>query len=143
MSADGWLPTELNTRNGGGLVQLRRAGLTMPIQLVHLAAIAGAIEVDAVDLESTLLPLADGNRTSSAHFMVACDRVEEEQTFERDGVTVILGPSSAGGLVQVKADDVPAIGSSFAPLAAEAIGWADERWSLGIGPMSVAVDVRR
>lgn len=143
MSAVGWRPTELNPRPGAGLVQLRPTGTTFPSGLANLAVIAGAIEVDAVAMEAELLPLVDAHRLRLTQLVVSGRHQAGEETVERDGATMTLGPSTAGAFLRITFDEstVP-VGEPFAPMAAAAIGWADEHWSLGTGPLTPARPVR-
>jgi hypothetical protein len=143
MSADGWLPTELNPRPGAGLVQLRAAAVELRYPLLNVAAIAGAIDPVAADLEARLLTVADDNRVRSGHCVVNARRIETEEVLERDGITVTLGPGAAGGFLAIRAEEhVAPVGASFAPVAARAIALADEHWELGIGPLTPAKSVR-
>jgi hypothetical protein len=71
-------------------------------------------------------------------------RIEDEGEAELPGGTRIqVGPGPMGAFVRVTFD-VPSLpaGRSVAPAAVAALGVADARFDLGIGPLEPAVPVR-
>lgn len=144
LSADGWVPTEVNTRFSGGLSMLSRGIPDLPLQLLQVALVEG-VDTGARcgDLEDLLVGAADAHRTTASHAFTrtAPDDGEAEATTP-DG-TVVFGPSLIGGLVRLlPASDALRPGDRVAPLSARALAVADERWGTGFGPCTPAVDVR-
>jgi hypothetical protein len=143
LTADGFRPTEINPRFGAGLAYVGTALAELPLALLHRAAIAGAVDPPAADLEALVLPAADATRTA-ATWVVApgqTDAVQEEVLGE--GVRVEVGPSAMGRFVRV-VFDVGALppGRPVAPAAAAALLEADRRFGFGLGPLEPAVAVR-
>lgn len=155
MTADGFRPTELNPRFGAALAMLASTA-NLPLYLLHLAAVEGAdIEWRPGELEQTVIEHSDRTRVARCHVVV--DRTLDADTVGLrrgpSGLTaaddasaeVVLrcGPAPAGGIVMVELTDsaVP-VGSSVNPLVAEALAFADRRWSLGLGVLAPAPDVR-
>lgn len=80
MTADGFRPTELNPRFGAGLSYVLLAGL--PLMLLHQAAIAGAVEVDPVELEARVLEIGDGERIAAGWCVLPGRQVEGQVDLE-------------------------------------------------------------
>lgn len=158
MTAAGFLPTELNPRVGAALGWLN-TGLDLSLTLLHAAIIEGEpIDWDPDELEVLLISNADARRGGRG--MVVIPTVIEERREQRiaigsDGVaheaeegeaadaTVVLGPSAIGGVVVVNLDaGRTPVGPSVAARVASSLAWADARWSLGIGPLEPAPDLR-
>jgi hypothetical protein len=144
LTTDGFRPTEVNPRFGAGLLGLAAALPQLPLPLLHRAAIAGAVDPPATDLEALLLPVADGTRAAATWVAVPgppVDRMEEAEL--GDGVRVEVGPSAIGRFVRVVFDvaSLPP-GRPVGPAAAAALARADERFGLGLGPLEPAVAVR-
>jgi hypothetical protein len=158
LTADGFLPTELNPRLGAGLATMTRGLPALPVALLDRALIEGeAVAVAAGDLERQVLEAADRARAGGAWTVTdaAADATRElPVTFEdgtcrpaaegrsADGV-LSFGPSGVGGFVRLALDPerVPA-GPPVAPLAVAAFALADERFGTGIGPLAPARPVR-
>ncbi|MBW3604532.1 MAG: hypothetical protein KY460_06375 [Actinobacteria bacterium] len=156
MTADGFRPTELNPRFGAALAMLAPTA-DLPLYLLHLAAVEGVdLQWRPDELERAVIERADESRTARCHVVV--DRVLDsdtmalrrgpsglEPTDDASGDVILRsGPAPAGGIVLVElADAAVAAGASVNPLVAEALGWADRRWALGLGVLEPAMDVRR
>jgi len=158
LTAEGFLPTELNPRLGAGLATMTRGLPDLPVGLLDRALIEGeAGAVAAGDLERQVLEAADRARAGGAWTVTdaAADATRElPVTFEggtcrpaaggdpADGV-LSFGPSGVGGFVRLALDPerVPA-GPPVAPLAVAAFALADERLGTGIGPLEPARSVR-
>jgi hypothetical protein len=156
MTADGFVPTELNPRFGAAIGIMTRSMPAMPLYLLHLAIVEGEdLDWRPAELEEALLGWADAHRDGRAGIVstrageparadvVMTPDIREVQQGEAPDVLLTLGPSPAGSIVF--ASFVPErtpVGPSLAPRVAAAIGWADARWRLGIGPLEPARDVR-
>jgi hypothetical protein len=158
LTAEGFLPTELNPRLGAGLATMTRGLPDLPVGLLDRALIDGdAVAVAAGDLERQVLEAADRTRAGGAWTVTdaAADATRElPVAFEggacrpaaegdpADGV-LSFGPSGVGGFVHLALDPerVPA-GPPVAPLAVAAFALADERFGTGIGPLEPARSVR-
>jgi hypothetical protein len=129
-----FLPTELNPRNGAGLMTMARA-TDFPIQLL-LDELVGGVELDWQPraLETMLLESYDNNRRGGTWSAIAGTIPPGEYPLE--GGSAIAGPSTLGSFMRALVDHPT--GSMFAPRAAEIWRWADERFGLGLGAMSAA-----
>jgi hypothetical protein len=161
LTADGFLPTELNPRLGAGLSVMTRDLPELPVPLLDRALIEGeALAYRADDLERQVLDVADRSRAGGAWTVtrkgpVTAGANEEVAVAFEDGVcrpatderppdgTLTFGPSGVGGFVRLRLDPerVPA-GPPVAPLAVAAFALADERFGTGIGPLEPARPVR-
>jgi hypothetical protein len=144
LTADGFRPTEVNPRFGAGLLGYAASAPELSLPLLHRATIAGAIDPAAADVEALLVPAADATRVAASWMAVPGRRIEEEGEAELPGGTkVMVGPGPMGAFVRVTFD-VPSLpaGAPVAPAAVAALGVADERFDLGIGPLEPAVPVR-
>lgn len=160
MTEDGFRPTELNPRNGAGLVTMVR-GLEprIPIQLLLDALVAG-VEVDwrPAKLESSLLSRFDERRNGGTWHVVPCAvppesgirivaepgtlRVAAEN--EAHDIEATIGPGTSGSFVRATFQrDRTAVGPSAAPLATAVWRYLDEHYALGVGPLAHATDTRR
>ena len=158
LAAEGFLPTELNTRLGAGLAVMTRDLPELPVGLLDRALIEGeALAYGAGELERQVLAAADGARAGGAWTVtdVATDATRElPVVFEggacrpagQDGPVdgaLSFGPSGVGGFVRLALDpDRVPVGRSVAPLAVAAFALADERFDSGIGPLEPARAVR-
>jgi hypothetical protein len=157
MTADGFRPTELNPRFGGGLFNVAQ-GSGIPLVAIHRALIAG-MEFDyrPADLETVAVAAADAGRVMRGMFAVDRPAVEtEECPIRLDGVEVaeasaedrngslVFGPAAHGGLVFVRIDpEHTPSGVQAAPIVAAALRLAARRWGLPIPELQAAPDVRR
>jgi hypothetical protein len=161
LTADGFLPTELNTRLGAGLSVMTRDLPELPVPLLDRALIEGEpLAYGPGDLERELLAVADRSRAGGAWTVTqvapAAPRTSQEVAVVFEGGvcraagggrppdgTLAFGPSGVGGFVRLRLDPerVPA-GPPVAPLAVAAFALADERFGTGIGPLEPARPVR-
>jgi hypothetical protein len=144
LTAEGFRPTEVNPRFGAGLLGYAASVPDLSLALLHRATIAGAVDPAAADLEALLVSAADATRVAAAWMAVPGRLIEDPGEAELPGGTRIeVGPGPMGAFVRVTFDlaSLPA-GDPVAPAAAAALGVADERFDLGIGPLEPAVPVR-
>lgn len=158
MTSDGFLPTELNPRFGGGLATVAR-GLAdqVPVAMLHHALVEDPSLVPARTLEDRLTDAADAHRAGGGwlptrrRFEATHELpiVREGRGWRRAGsedapdATVSVGPGAAGGAVRVQlAPERTAIGPPVGALVAAAFGVADERFGTEIGPLQAAPHVR-
>jgi hypothetical protein len=159
LTADGFRPTELNPRMGGGLSVVARAVPEIPLFPLHWMAAAGLeLPATAAEIEDTLTAAADAQRGGGAWVFVhrtltetttyevvvedgACRRADGDEVVD---VEVTLGPGAEGGFVRcIPEPGRLAIGPSVAPIMARVLAWADAEFDLGLGPLSPAPDLRR
>ena len=158
LTADGFLPTEVNPRFGAGMATLQRGLEDVPLTLLHFAVTAGEpLDYRPDALEALVLDGVDANRSGGGWLMVdrAYDETEENPLVaadggfrlangdeERDG-TLLLGPGERGGFVRFTPEPRrTAVGDPVAPLVASAFALADRRFGAGIGPLEPARRVR-
>jgi hypothetical protein len=159
LTADGFLPTELNPRLGAGLAMMTSDLPDLPVPLLDRALIEGeTLAYGPDDLEHQVLEAADRARAGGAWTVTSSgpsEAVEEVAVAFEDGTcrlaangqqpdgTLTFGPSGVGGFVRLRLDPerVPA-GPPVAPLAVAAFALADERFGTGIGPLEPARPVR-
>ncbi len=158
MTVDGFRPTELNPRFGAALGVMAQGIKGLDLYLLHLL-IAEGLELDfrPDDLEALLVAAADEHRSASASAMVK-RAPEETQTLslvhteegwriagegETAEASATWGPAATGGIVLLKlaAEHLPK-GPPAGPLVADALMFLDAHWSLDIGPLEAATDVR-
>jgi hypothetical protein len=151
LTADGFLPTELNPRFGAGLSVIARAVPEFPLLPVHWATAAGAdLPVRAAEIEDVLVTAADRARGGGG-WVVATAHITEtsEHPVVLDGGrcraaadgevpdgTVQLGPGAEGGFVRFIAEpERTTVGPSIGPRVCAVLAWADDRFGLGLGPL--------
>jgi hypothetical protein len=153
LTRDGFLPTELNPRFGGGLGAVARAMPDLALLPLHWAAAAGmALPVTAAEIEAELVAAADTHRAGGGWVFVD---VVHHETCElpvvlRDGRcqpadgaipdgSVQVGPGPEGGFVRFTADpDRTPVGPSIAPRVCAVLAWADAELGLGLGALAPA-----
>lgn len=138
MTDEGFLPTELNPRNGAGLVMMARSlEEELPLQLL-LDALVGGVEADwrPEDLEAVLVEHFDAHRVGGTWRGVPV-AIEPDELDLDDG-HLSIGPSPLGTFLRLTLEHP--VGESVGVRAAEFWSWADERWELGLGPLSCAVE---
>jgi hypothetical protein len=158
LTADGFRPTEINPRYGAAIGVMTKGLQGLDTFLMHCAIVEGEdLGVSPAALEALLLQSADTHRQGRAGIIV--DGVVAESArldLVRDGgfreavegkpvdARLYLGPHASGSYLNIGFDSerTPA-GASMAPLAAEALAWADARFELGLGVLTPATDVRR
>ena len=157
LTGDGFRPTELNPRMGGGLSVVARAVPDVPLFPVHWIAAAGhPLGVTAGELEATLTAAADARRggggwvfvgrafteTSTHHVVVddgVCRRADAAEPADGE---VTVGPGAEGGFVRCILDpDRTPVGPSVATRVCSVLAWADAELDLGLGPLIPAPDL--
>jgi hypothetical protein len=155
LTSDGFLPTELNPRLSAGHGSAARAA-DIPLGAMARAFVEGDLELEAADLEETLLAGADRRRMGGMRVPIIgeADPATTLLAFEGGVATAVddedrsdarmsLGNAPLGGVVvmDVVAERIPH-GESFAPRAQAAIDLARELWELDIPQVEPAMDVR-
>jgi hypothetical protein len=158
LGEDGFLPTELNTRYGAGLMVMADSRDDLPLWLLNLAVVEGEpLGIGSAVLEADVLKRADRHRSGAVwtvtHQAPATSR-QRPVAFsprgcrfvrpdEQPAGTLWFGPSNVGGYVRLALDParIP-VGPPVAPLAVDAFALADERLATSIGPMFPARPVR-
>ena len=154
VGADGWLPTELNPRYGGGLQYPRELYPDLPFMVVHQMLVQGdAPDVRAADIEALLIPAADETRWGGGWSMIPAtftetetvpvrfvgDRLEVAPPDEPEDGQLMRGPNAVGGFVRLVLDPARTPkGPSIAPRVIAAMALADELWDAGVGPLEPA-----
>jgi hypothetical protein len=142
MTVDGFRPTELNPRVGAGLRYVSSAVPSVPVGLLQFAAVEGVDDVDADELERVVVDGGDRVRVRACQAIVAGRELTGAETIESGDATLELGPSSIGAFLRITTTDLPADGEPFAPTAARLLALADRTWSLGMGPLEPAPNLR-
>jgi hypothetical protein len=157
LTADGFLPTELNPRFAGGLSTIGKSVPELPLELLQMATIRGIdMGIRARRLEDLLVPAADAARYGSAYNVISAPGPGETETVEvtggPDGLrvagsgelvvgTVERGPANLGSLIRFTPAQMSP-GMRMAPFAVAMLALADRLWDTGIGPVEAAADVR-
>ncbi|NOY54989.1 MAG: hypothetical protein GXP34_03290 [Actinobacteria bacterium] len=158
MTEDGFRPTELNTRFGASIRGLLAGVPDLPFRVIQAALIEGEpLEYRSRELERLIVDSADEHRgggalatvdrrqaeTDTRHLVADGAGYREARGGEEADATLQFGPGGLGGLVFFRPDpERTPVGPSLAPLAAAALGLADEMWNLGIGSLAPARSVR-
>ena len=159
MTADGFLPTELNPRFGAALMIMARGLPELPIYLLHLAMADGEdLEWRGAELERLLLHSGDTFRQGSGSAMLSKPVAQEldrglvcapdgwrfAEGDEPPDATFALGPGPMGAYAKIILDsERTPVGPSVAPRIGAALAFVDAALDLGIGPLEPARDVRR
>jgi hypothetical protein len=157
LTAEGFRPTELNPRMGGGLSVVARAVPDIPLFPLHWIAAEGLpVGVTAHELEETLTTAADARRggggwvfvsrpfadTSTHHVVVEGDFCRPAGEGEPPDAEVTIGPGAEGGYVRCILDpDRTPVGPSVAPRVCAVLAWADAEFDMGLGPLTPAPDL--
>lgn len=156
LGAEGFRPTELNSRFGAGLGPQAFAVPTLPLSSLCLAATEGeALDYRPEWLEAIVCEEADAHRSGrgSAWLKQPCDRAARHAIVETDAgyrtaregetpdASVSVGPSAIGTFVNfVPAPDRLTPGCALAPRVAQAFQWADRELGMPIGGGTAAVE---
>ena len=142
LGARGWVATECNPRLGAALGYVNRLEPPLSMALLNHAVVEGLVDAPAASLEDAILEGVGHERWGGAWTVVPRPTDTEEHA-TIDGAEIAYGPGPSGGFVRITFDNAttPA-GPSIAPRAATALGWADDRWELGLGPLTAAREVR-
>jgi hypothetical protein len=159
MTVDGFRPTELNSRAGGGLSVLGRALPDLPLLLL-LTAISGGAALDyrPRQLEELVVQTADATRAGgtwraihakvphvdSEAVMFDGARCRPAAPGEQPHGRYTVGPAPMGSFVRLTLDAAtwPA-GPHVGPTAAAFWNYLDDRFATGMGDLEAAIDVRR
>ena len=154
VTADGFLPTELNPRSGAGVNTMLRPLPEIPFQLL-LDALVGGIDLryDPGDLEALVVAEADAHRAGGTWHPTAIRPRDvsaapavggaggwawADDGQAADGL-VTAGESGVGGFVRLAADgDRTPVGPSFGPAAAAFWAFADRELGTDTGPLVAA-----
>lgn len=155
LTADGFLPTELNPRYGAGIGTISRAS-GMPLLGFSRMLIEGeGGALDAEEIEDLTTDAADVSRALGGMAItdVAASETEEHRVrWDRGGVvaadvdeanaTITRGPAPLGSMIRFVLDQeaIP-VGELAAPIVAQALEYADAKWGLGIGELVPATPV--
>ncbi|QUF01762.1 hypothetical protein KCV87_19645 [Actinosynnema pretiosum subsp. pretiosum] len=157
-TADGFLPTEINTRYGGAMVCFEDALPQLPLSLVQVALVAGHdLGVSSMEFEELLVSAADAYRHGSvganARAVRPTETVERPIVFsewacrfahpdETPHGALRLKPSPLGGKLELDftADQLQ-LGRPVAALTVAAFALADQEWGTGFGPLEPAVPI--
>lgn len=154
LTADGFLPTEVNPRNGAGLNTMARPlADTLPLQLLIDAVAAGVVaDWQPERLETELVTLFDQRRQGGTwHRFPGPLNTTADLALTDDGGTLVPTDGSGAASVTVKvlsdatesivratfAESTP-VGPSVAPLAAATWGVVGGLLGLGLGPLAPA-----
>ncbi len=156
MTADGFRPTELNSRLPGGLTTLASGLEPGLLSLLEFSCLAGRDPgVTVAELEAWALPAMDGRRVTNVMSM-SHERVVEETVelpvawdgrelrrahLDLPEAVVTVGPSAVGTFCRL-AGDLLGAGERVAPLNAALLRFLDAELDTGFGPVEVAPDVR-
>ncbi len=156
MTVDGFLPTELNARTSAGTARQLRSVPGCPVGFFNRAWLEGDLPgLDLEAFEAEVIRNADAQRSTRV-FMPTMSPPPGERRMgvairsdtvvpaadESAGVMELgIGPPGAILRVDFAAGSVPP-GPPLGPLAARAVGLADEIWDLGLGELSAAPDLR-
>ncbi len=158
LGVGGFVPSELNPRFGAAIGVMTRGMEHLPMYLLHCAMIEREpLDWRPAELEAVIVAAADASREGRAG--IVCDvpwegqetanlvwqdgAVREGTEGEEPHATLTIGPAASGAYLHVnfKPEHTP-VGPPLAPRAAEALTWADQRYGLGLGPLSGAPSVR-
>ena len=160
VTADGFLPTELNPRFGGALSRLSRGISDLPLYFLHVATMAGeTLDYRPSELQKLVrtqaarhpvvrgMHMLEGVRHGEERTQPLCrlgDGWREAQSEEQADAVLSMGPAAAGTVVFASVNE-HAIrrGTSAAPEICRLLAFADELWDLGIGPLEPAPDLER
>ncbi len=154
-TAKGFRPTELNPRLSlGHMVHSQAAGL--PLGSLERMLLEGAIEIDASDLESTLVDAAHVRR-GGALFQLDSHVPDTKTgyTIDDDGVAhqvdpdgpndgiLRTGPAAFGKIMMVSCNsDSTPVGPSLAPRMLAVVDLARDIWSVELPQLEAAPDLR-
>jgi hypothetical protein len=154
LTADGFRPTELNTRVSAGLTQLGKVAGEL-VQLVHDHLVAGHdTGLGHADLES-LLPLMDAQRSGRAvavgeggsvggsdEYAVAWDGRHLTRADEPTGNVLVLGDTASGFFAKIDPCAALGPGDRLGPLNAGLMRHLDATHGSSFGDAEAAPDLR-
>ena len=159
VTADGFLPTELNPRFGGALSRMSRGIPDLPLYMIHLATMAGE-ELDyrpeqlqaLVRQQAAAHPVVRGmymmegveglpeRRQPLCRFADGWRLAENEEPADAH---VAMGPANAGTIIMVSLEEQSIVrGPSVAPDICDLLNFVNDRWGLEIETLLPAPDIR-
>ncbi|MCB9882262.1 MAG: ATP-grasp domain-containing protein [Planctomycetes bacterium] len=157
LTADGFLPTELNPRFGAAVGNLAKGVPGLPLYLLHLAMVEGLdLDYRLHELEDLVVTSSRANPSGrsaraipaphdprSAGLVIDDDEIRFAREGESAQLSVELGPSTIGSylVLEANAAELP-YGPPLAPMLCRAFAFLDEQWELGIGQLEAARSVR-
>lgn len=151
VTAQGFLPTELNPRSGGAFGDLSAGDRRLPLSLLDMCIRHGLdLDYRPQQLQSFVTALADNHRTGTGRVVVNRSFAKTEThglvvdqntlRFADDDdpthITLTTGPSEVGGFLRVKPDDdFMTKGSSMAPLVGDVLAFADRHFETNLGEL--------
>jgi hypothetical protein len=155
LTADGFRPTELNTRFSGGLASMARAVDPGLFTLLQVNLVAGReTGVGVEELEAWAVPAMDAHRFCKALAMVpervAAEPLDLAVSFdgtrlcldEEGAWTVSLGPNPAGTFARLVTPDDHVSGTRVGHLNVALMGFLDAELGTHVGPVTAAPDLR-
>ncbi|AHI01631.1 hypothetical protein KALB_8274 [Kutzneria albida DSM 43870] len=155
-TADGFRPTEVNTRYGGAMTCFEDALPQLPLALLQVALVAGhEAGISSIEFEDLLVSAADTTRISAIGANVKAVRPESE--VERPVVwtewacrwahedepahgSLRLRPGPVGGRLELELyQEAVRPGRPAAPLVVSAFALADQDWGTGVGRLEPAI----
>jgi hypothetical protein len=148
--SQGFVPTELNPRSGGGLNTILRAMPSLPVQTLLDALVGGVnLAYDPRELEDLLVTTADKSRAGGTWAVVDTVPVTAERRGlvggadgwrwagdETPSAELLSGGHGANGFVRLAADaNRTPVGPPFGPAAAAFWEFADRELGTRIGPL--------
>lgn len=155
LTADGFLPTELNPRYGAGIGTIARAS-EFPLLGISRMLIEGETDgLDPMAIERLVTEAADATRALGGFAIteIPVDDDEKHRVLwdgetvrdapeEETNATITRGPAALGSMTRFNLDpEAIPVGEMAAPIVAQAFEYADARWDLGIGELVAAKDV--
>ncbi len=157
LTADGFVPHEINPRFSGGLSAIGKGLPGIPLRALDAALRSGFdLGVGVAELEAALLTAADERRFGSAYLSTTAirpdhtetvlvsggpDRLEVAGDHGRPSGTLELGPATAGALVRFTPLALVE-GERLTPWAAAAYRLADRLWDTCFGEFELPATVR-
>jgi hypothetical protein len=154
LTAEGFRPTELNTRLPAGAVRLGDVDREL-FDLLQTHLVAGLdTGVTAADLEG-LVPLMDAERTgqpvaigqgtslgASDEYDLAWDGTMLTKAQGKTGNTLVLADTPSGFFSKISPCAAIAPGDRLAPVNAALLAYLDREYDAGFGPVEAAPDLR-
>jgi hypothetical protein len=154
LTADGFRPTELNTRLAAGAVRLGQMDREL-LELLQTHLVAGLdTGVMVADLEG-LLPLMDAERSgqpvaigqgvslgASDEYDLDWDGTTLTKAPGRTGNTLVLADTPSGFYSRISPCAALAPGDRLAPVNAALLAYLDREYDAGFGPVEAAPDLR-
>ena len=154
LTADGFLPTELNTRMSAGVTTIANAAPDL-FALVH-KHLVGGIDVDltVADLES-LVPVMDAHRTGRPSAVgqgtsigdtfshgVSYDGFRLTRSEDETGSLLMAADTPVGFFSKIDPCTLLSPGERLAPLNVALLAYLDAEYGTGFGPLVPAPDLR-